>query len=95
MKILTIIPARMASSRFPGKPLKLINKKPMLFHVYKRAEMFFKKEDLFIATCDSQIMNFSESIEANCIMTSKKHLTTIECFKGIIFLNMKCPKSLN
>ena len=73
MKILTIIPARMASSRFPGKPLKLINKKPMLFHVYKRAEMFFKKEDLFIATCDSQIMNFSESIEANCIMTSKKH----------------------
>ena len=43
MKILTIIPARMSSSRFPGKPLKKIIKKPMIFHVYKRAEMYFKK----------------------------------------------------
>lgn len=73
MKILAIIPARMASSRFPGKPLKLINKKPMLYHVYKRAEMFFKKTDLYIATCDDEILNFSKSINANCIMTSKKH----------------------
>ena len=73
MKILAIIPARMASSRFPGKPLKKINKKPMLYHVYKRAEMFFKKKDLYIATCDDEIATYSNSISANCIMTSKKH----------------------
>ena len=73
MRVLAIIPARMASSRFPGKPLKLINKKPMLYHVYMRAAMFFKKTDLYIATCDDEILNFSKSINANCIMTSKKH----------------------
>ena len=33
-KIIGIIPARMAASRFPGKPLKLINGMPMLMHVY-------------------------------------------------------------
>ena len=73
MKILAIIPARMSSSRFPNKPLKNIANKPMLYHVYKRAEMFFKKQDLFIATCDAEIMNFSKSINANSIMTSNKH----------------------
>ena len=35
MKILAIIPARMGSSRFPGKPLALINNKPMIGHVYE------------------------------------------------------------
>ncbi len=73
MKTLAIIPARMSSSRFPNKPLKNIANKPMLYHVYKRAEMFFKKQDLFIATCDAEIMNFSKSINANSIMTSNKH----------------------
>ena len=73
MKILTIIPARMSSSRFPGKPLKKIIKKPMIFHVYKRAEMYFKKNDLYIATCDKEIYDYAKSINAGVIMTSKKH----------------------
>ena len=39
-KIIGIIPARMAASRFPGKPLKLINGMPMLMHVYLRAKLY-------------------------------------------------------
>ena len=73
MKILTIIPARMSSSRFPGKPLKKIINKPMIFHVYKRAEMYFKKSDLYIATCDKKIFDYANNINANVIITSKKH----------------------
>ena len=75
MKILAIIPARMASSRFPGKPLKLINKKPMLYHVYRRAEMFFKKTDLYIATCDDEIATEVGNNGGNFIMTDPKHAT--------------------
>ncbi len=74
MKILAVIPARMASSRFPGKPLKEILKIPMLKHVYSRAKMFFDKKDLFIATCDSEIAKFSSIEKFNFVMTSKKHL---------------------
>ncbi len=36
MKILALIPARMGSSRFPGKPMALILGKPMIGHVYER-----------------------------------------------------------
>ncbi len=73
MKVLAIIPARMSSSRFPGKPLKKIFGKPMIYHVYNRAKLYFNNNDLFIATCDQQIFDYSKSIGAQIIMTSKKH----------------------
>ena len=58
MKIYGFIPARMASSRFPGKPLKLIKGRPMIEHVYERAKFFNKWTKLSIATCDHEIKNF-------------------------------------
>ena len=63
----------MSSSRFPGKPLKKIVGKPMIYHVYNRAKLYFNNDDLFIATCDKQIFDYSKSIGAKIIMTSKKH----------------------
>jgi len=74
MKVLSVIPARMSSTRFPGKPLKKILKIPMLEHVYRRAKMYFNENDLYIATCDKEIENFAKEKKFNCIMTSKKHL---------------------
>ncbi len=72
-KLFGIIPARMAASRFPGKPLKKINGMPMIQHVYERANLFNKWEDLQIATCDKEIKIFANKKKYPIIMTSKKH----------------------
>ena len=60
IKLFGIIPARMAASRFPGKPLKKINGMPMIQHVYERANLFREWEDLQIATCDQEIRIFAK-----------------------------------
>jgi len=73
MKIYGFIPARMASSRLPGKPLKFIHGKPMLEHVYERSNMFKKWENLSVATCDEEIKNFCKIKGYDYVMTSKKH----------------------
>ena len=54
-RIVGIIPARMASSRFAGKPLALIHGKPMIEHVYHRSKMCNQLEEVFVATCDKEI----------------------------------------
>ncbi len=78
MKIYGFIPARMASSRFPGKPLKLIKGRPMIEHVYERAKFFNKWTKLSIATCDHVIKNFCKSKKYNYVMTSTKHKECID-----------------
>jgi len=71
--LLGIIPARMASSRFPGKPLAPIGSIPMIGHVYYRCAMSASLEEVFIATCDQEIADYAASINAPCIMTSDTH----------------------
>jgi len=73
MKIFGFIPVRMAASRFPGKPLKLIKGKAMLEHVYERAKMYKSWKELFVTTCDNKIKKFSLVRGYKCIMTSKRH----------------------
>ena len=73
MKIIGIIPARMESSRFPGKPLFPIAGMPMLEHVWHRSRMYPEWDDLFIATCDAEIKDFADSKKIPCVMTSDKH----------------------
>jgi len=72
-KIIAIIPARMGSSRFPGKPLKKINGKPMIQLVYENVKKNKKLSDVIVATCDKVIYDFILSIKGKVIMTSKKH----------------------
>lgn len=73
MKIIAIIPARMGSSRFPGKPLKDIQGIPMLGHVYFRSKMCETLDDVYVATCDSEIVEYIESIGGKAVMTSDTH----------------------
>ncbi len=73
MKAIGIIPARMASSRFPGKPLAAIHGIPMVGHVYFRSKMSRALEQVYIATCDEEIRRYSESIGAPCVMTAVTH----------------------
>jgi len=73
MNIVGIIPARMGSSRFPGKPLKDISGLPMVGHVYFRSKMSGILNDVYIATCDKEISDYADKIGAKAIMTKDTH----------------------
>ena len=73
MRILALIPARMGSSRFPGKPMAKILDKPMIGHVYERVKQNELITDLAVATCDTEISDYIKSIGGRAIMTSHKH----------------------
>ena len=69
MKIVVGIPVRMASTRFPGKPLCNILGKTMLEHVYKRCSFSNYATDLFVAACDDEIKKVVEGFGGRAIMT--------------------------
>lgn len=71
MKFLGIIPARFASTRFPGKPLADINGKPMIQKVYEQASKAL--EQVWVATDDSRIEDCVKNFGGNVIMTSPDH----------------------
>lgn len=73
MKILALIPARMGSSRFPGKPMALINGKPMIEHVYERVAKASSLAMTAVATCDQEIVDHIESIGGIAVMTGDHH----------------------
>lgn len=73
MRIIGIIPARMGSSRFPGKPLKEILGMPMIGHVYFRAAKSKTLNGVWLATCDEEIKRYADSIGAPVVMTSSSH----------------------
>ena len=73
MSIIAVIPARMASSRFPGKPMALIHGMPMIGHCYCRVQLCDALDDTYVATCDQEIYNYIESIGGKAIMTADTH----------------------
>ena len=73
MSTIAVIPARMASSRFPGKPMALIHGMPMIGHCYCRVRLCDNLDDTYVATCDQEIYNYIESIGGKAIMTSDTH----------------------
>jgi 3-deoxy-manno-octulosonate cytidylyltransferase (CMP-KDO synthetase) len=77
-KTLGVIPARMASSRFPGKPLKKILGIPMLAHCYERALLSKACDKLVVATPDEEIMNWAKNHEIPSILTGHHHQRATE-----------------
>lgn len=73
MKILALIPARMGSSRFPGKPMAPILGKPMIGHVYERVARSGLLDLTAVATCDKEIYDYVESIGGVAVMTGEQH----------------------
>jgi 3-deoxy-manno-octulosonate cytidylyltransferase (CMP-KDO synthetase) len=69
VKIVAGIPARMGSSRFPGKPLCSIAGKTMLEHVYKRCALSASLTGLFVAACDPEVRAAAEKFGGKVIMT--------------------------
>jgi 3-deoxy-manno-octulosonate cytidylyltransferase (CMP-KDO synthetase) len=73
MNIIGIIPARLASSRLPNKPMALILGMPMIGHVYLRSKISNLLNEVYVATCDQEIFDYIESIGGKAVMTSDKH----------------------
>ena len=72
MKILGVIPSRYASTRFPGKPLAIINGKPMIWWVYTALKQVQELDDIVIATDDQRIYDACRKFSFNVIIT-KEH----------------------
>jgi len=68
-----IIPARMASTRFPGKPMAKINNIPMIGHCYFRTRMALELSKTYVATCDLEIADYINSIGGDVVMTDSSH----------------------
>ncbi len=70
-----IIPARMASTRFPNKPLALIHGKTMIERVWRIAKAVPQADEVIIATDDAHLREFAEALGAKVMMTSTDCLT--------------------
>jgi 3-deoxy-manno-octulosonate cytidylyltransferase (CMP-KDO synthetase) len=75
MKITAVIPARYASTRFPGKALADIGGKPMIQHVYERTCKALLVSRVIVATDDQRIADVINQIGGEAIMTSTGHET--------------------
>ncbi len=71
MNFIGIIPARYESTRFPGKPLALINGKPMIQWVYENISKAL--EHVWVATDDDRILNIVQEFGGNAIKTLSSH----------------------
>jgi len=89
-KTVLVIPSRYASTRLPGKPLRLLAGKPMIQHVYERAkdarvEVGF--DEIIIATDDERIQKECEIFGAEVCMTSTSHETGSDRLAEVVKLN--------
>jgi 3-deoxy-manno-octulosonate cytidylyltransferase (CMP-KDO synthetase) len=73
MNIIGIIPARLASSRFPNKPMADILGIPMIGHCFIRSKMCKTLNEVYVATCDQEIFDYIEGIGGNAVMTADTH----------------------
>ena len=77
-KILGLIPVRLGSTRLPAKALLPINNLPLIIHVYKRAKLSKKLDDLIICCDDNKIVKVAKKYGAKILLTSKHHLNGTE-----------------
>ena len=96
MEILGIIPARFASSRFPGKPLVDINGMSMIQRVYTQAKKSKSLTNVIVATDDSRIYKHVLGFGGDVIMTSEKHQTgTDRCAEALKDSKIDCDMIIN
>jgi len=74
-KVIGVIPARYASTRFPGKPLIIIDGKPMVQHVWGQVKKSKLIDKLIVATDDKRIFNVVKGFGGEVVMTSHKHIS--------------------
>lgn len=72
-RVVAVIPARMGSTRFPGKPLASLLGRPLIEHVVRRAAMCERLDAVYVATCDEEIRSAVKRFGGEVIMTSPTH----------------------
>ena len=77
MKFVGIIPARYASTRFPGKPLAMLGGKPVIQRVYEQAKDCF--DDLYVATDDERILEAVKAFGGNVVTTRLQSILSALC----------------
>ena len=93
MRVLALIPARMGSSRFPGKPMANLCGRPMIGHVYERVSKAEILDTVAVATCDREIADYIESVGGKAIMTSDRHERASDrCAEALEILEQETEK---
>ena len=95
MKVLCIIPARYASTRLPGKPLRDIAGKPMIVRVYERAIRAQRVHEVVVATDDERIRAAVEEHGGNAVMTRADHATGTDRLAEVAAQRPDCDLIIN
>ena len=85
MNIIAVIPARYNSSRFPGKPLALIDDKPMIWWVYQQVKKARGLDDVIVATDNEKIVSVCDELRMNCILTATNHPTGVDRLSEVAY----------
>ncbi len=93
MKIIGIIPARYASTRFPGKPLALIAGKPLVQHVVEQCQMAKSLSEVIVATDDTRIWEVTQNF-CRTEMTSPEHPSGTDRLAEVV-QRSKCDGAVN
>ncbi len=82
MRFVAIIPARYASTRFPGKPLAMLGGKPVIERVYQRVSEFV--DEVVVATDDQRIFEVVSAFGGKVVLTSSEHQSgTDRCYEAL------------
>ncbi|MFI3286599.1 MAG: 3-deoxy-manno-octulosonate cytidylyltransferase [Rikenellaceae bacterium] len=94
MKVVAIIPARYASTRFPAKPLAILGGKSVIERVYRQVSLVVS--DVFVATDDDRIKECVEAFGGRAIMTSADHKSgTDRCYEAYLKCGIEADIVLN
>lgn len=100
-KIIGLIPARMGSSRFPGKPIAKICGKPMIYWVYNQAKKVDRISELYVITPDDEIYDTCLEYNIPCLLDRRQASTAAEKLameaqklSGDIYLNIQGDEPL-
>jgi len=77
-KIIGVIPAKMSSHHFPNKPMAEILGMPMIGHVYNRVRLCPDFSDVYVATNDSQIIDYITSIGGKCVVIEESRISATD-----------------
>ena len=94
-RVLGIIPARWASTRFPGKPLHPIAGKPLIQRVWDQCNKTHSLDEILIATDDARIAESAESFGAKVVMTSNDHVSGTDRIAEAAQTDQNCTHIIN